>query len=335
MEFPLLRLGLLGFDAQHTAQVVNHVQRAATSASRWEVVPFEDADIWLLNSAHVSMGSNHALHIQNPDTPHSPLTIYPQQTSRPVAFTLPLPAAIDAVLSIDLDDDLACAHGLNQFTKALGSLCAHFALGEQVASRQHGLHQDVYHLHFDGRMVAMVDLARWQVALAPDVKVIELSLASWRHRPGEAKHFPADFEVLSLERLMWVYASRSATGQLPAHFQTQLIYLRRLSVLPPSWLHNDHLVLIGHLSQQACTMASLVQVSRLPLKRLTACLSALYYSGTITTDARQVLRGDKRVNSNYAQLEEDSLEHSLASLHSSQHSIQSVFEKHSSVSAPL
>jgi hypothetical protein len=329
MESPLLRIGLLGFDAALAQQASAQIAKAVVSHSRWEVAPFEDADLWLLNSPQVKLLKDHGLLVRNPDTPLSPLTIYPQQTSRPVAFTEPLPRDIDAVLRIALDDSLACARGLNSFSQTLGHLRAHFALGEQVATRQNGLQPDIYHLHFEARLVAIVDLGRWQVALAPSAQALELTLASWRHRPGETRHFPLDFQVLSLERLMWVYASRTAHNRLPAHFQTQQIHLRRLSVLPQSWLHNDHLNLIGHLSKQPCTMVNLVKLTRLPLKRLSACLSALYYTGTLTTDVRLVLRGDQRVNSQRAELDNDSLEHSIASLQSGQHSGQSVFETHS------
>ncbi len=342
MELPLLRLGLLGFDADQVHQAVEQVSRAATSSSRWEIVPFEDADIWLLYSPQVSLVDNRGLRVDNPDTPQSPLTIYPQQTSRPVAFTQPLPPAIDAVLSIALHDSYACAQALNQFAKALRSLCAHYALGEQIAARQSDVVEGAYHLHFEGRMVAMVDLARWQVALSPDAPPLELGLASWRHRPDEARHYPPGFEVLSLERLMWVYASRTSTNRLPEAFQTVPIHLRRLSVLPQSWLHNDHLSLIAHLSHQPCTMATLARQTRLPLKRLSACLSALYYTGTVTLDPRAIKRGDRRIHTGYGDLPgEDSAQpssdlgplsvppsHLHSHLHSG-HSGQSVFDTHS------
>jgi hypothetical protein len=57
--------------------------------------------------------------------------------------------------------------------------------------------------------------------------------------------------------------------------------------------------LIGRLSQQPCTMAMLAQLTRLPFKRLNACLAALYYTGTVTIDLNQIVRGDKRIHSMY------------------------------------
>ncbi len=327
MELPLLRLGLLGFNQQQTDDATARVQSTtATAESRWEVVSFEDADLWLINSPSVSAGASGGLHINNPEATHLPLTIYPEQSSRPVAFTQPLPARIDAVLSIQLDDAFDCAQGLRSFRHSLMGLCTHFALGEQVASRQSSLEKGIYHLQFEGRPVATVDLSRWLVSLQPLVRPIELSLASWRHRPGEGSHFSPGAEVLSLERLMWVYASRTQTNSLPPGYLTQAIHLRRLSVLPQSWLHDDHMNLIGHLSQQPCSMALLARQTRLPLKRLCACLAALYYSGTITIDPRQVVRGDKRIPSSFAQLPEpETAESGDASLHSG----QSVFDTHS------
>lgn len=326
MELPLLRLGLLGFDQAQTDAAIARLKLAATALSRWEVVSFENADLWLIDSATVSVGDHGGLHINNANGTHLPLTIYPEQSSRPVAFTQPLPPSIDAVLSLDLRDNYECTQGLKSFTNALMGLCTHFALGEQVATRQSSLVMGVYHLHFEGRQVATVDLARWLVSLEPHVKPIELSLASWRHRPGEVSHFSVGAEVLSLERLMWVYASRTQTSSLPQAYLTQPIHLRRRSVLPQSWLHDDHMHLIGHLSQQPCTMAILARQTRLPLKRLGACLSALYYSGTITTDPSQVVRGDKRVPSNAAPSSEaESTDPSGIGLQSG----QSVFETHS------
>jgi hypothetical protein len=326
MELPLLRLGLLGFDQAQTDAANTRVQSATTAVSRWEVVSFEDADLWLINSPSVSLGGHGGLHINNANGTHLPLTIYPEQSSRPVAFTQPLPPNIDAVLSLDLEDTYECSQGLKSFTNSLMGLCTHFALGEQIATRQSSLVMGVYHLQFEGRQVATVDLARWLVSLQPHVKPIELSLASWRHRPGEASHFSVGAEVLSLERLMWVYASRTQTTSLPPGYLTQAIHLRRRSVLPQSWLHDDHMNLIGQLSQQPCTMAMLARQTRLPLKRLGACLSALYYSGTITTDPSQVVRGDKRIPSNASPtLASESTEPSGMSLQSG----QSVFETHS------
>jgi hypothetical protein len=326
MELPLLRLGLLGFNQQQTDDATTRVQSTATAHSRWEVVPFEDADLWLINSPSVGMGASGGLHINNADATHLPLTIYPEQSSRPIAFTEPLPANIDAVLSIQLNDAFDCAQGLKSFCHSLMGLCTHFALGEQVASRQSSLENGVYHLQFEGKQVATVDLSRWLVSLQAHVRPIELSLASWRHRPGEGSHFSPGAEVLSLERLMWVYASRTQTNSLPPGYLTQAIHLRRLSVLPQSWLHDDHMNLIGHLSQQPCTMALLARQTRLPLKRLGACLAALYYSGTITIDPRQVVRGDKRIPSSFAELPEIEITESGGM---SQHSGQSVFDTHS------
>ncbi len=299
MELPLLRLGLLGFSQAQASLATARVLAARASRARWEVVPFEDADIWLIDSPSVTLDDNRGLRVRNPDAPDSPLTIYPHQSSRPVAFTQPLPANIDAVLSVALDDAYDCAHGLGTFSDVLAKLCNHFALGEQLASRQSSLIENTYHLHFEGRLVAMVDVAHWQVSLSPDARALELSLASWRHRPNESQRFPPDFEALSLERLMWVYASRAQTPRLPEAYLGSRIHLRRLSVLPQSWLHADHMNLIGQLSQQPCTMAMLAQLTRLPFKRLSACLAALYYTGTVTTDLRQIVRGDKRIHGNY------------------------------------
>jgi hypothetical protein len=339
MELPLLRIGLLGFSRVDANLATAQILSAAVARSRWEVVPFEDADLWLIHSPSVSMGARtsegHGLHIANPDAPHSPLTIYPHQTSRPVAFTEPLPASIDAVLSIELDNGYQCASRLNDFANALPQVCNHFALGEQIASRQSNLHKGIYHLHFEGKQVAAVDFEGWQVGLLPAARTIDLALASWRHRPGETAHMPQGFEVFALERLMWVYASRSKAPLLPASYQSEPIYLRRLSVLPQSWLHQDHMAIISLLSQQPMYLGTLSQQARLSLERLQACLAALYYSGTITTDTRQILvndlRADQRVNSGFIDLplgdsQPGSLEHASG---------QSVFDTHSfaSVSA--
>lgn len=330
MELPLLRLGLLGF-SQAKADLAAAQVLAATSLrtrmrARWEIVPFEEADIWLIDSQSMSLGDDRGLCIHNPDTPDAPLTIYPHQSSRPVAFTQPLSSNIDAVLSIALDDAYDCAQGLNTFSDALSKLCCHFALGEQVASRQSGLVEHTYHLHFEGRLVGLLDLPHWQVGLSPQASPIELALASWRHRPNESQRFPQGFEVLSLERLMWVFASRTQNPSLPAAYLTSRIHLRRLSVLPQSWLHDDHMNLIGRLSQQPCTMAMLAQHTRLPFKRLSACLAALYYTGTVTTDLRQIVRGDKRIHSMYGELSQ-----AEPSGHSELERVsgQSVFDTHS------
>jgi hypothetical protein len=333
MELPLLRLGLLGFSRAKailaTARVLAAMAGRARVRARWEIVPFEEADIWLIDSPSVSLGDDRGLRILNPDALDAPLTIYPHQSSRPVAFTQPLPSDIDAVLSVALDDAYDCAQGLNTFSDALSKLCCHFALGEQVASRQSGLVEKTYHLHFEGRLVAMVDLAHWQVGLSPEAGPMELALASWRHRPNESQRFPQGFEVLSLERLMWVFASRTQSPSLPAAYLSSRIHLRRLSVLPQGWLHDDHMNLIGRLSQQPCTMAMLARLTHLPYKRLNACLAALYYSGTITTNLRQVVRGDKRIHSMYA--DPDQAEPSSGYSEHERPSVQSVFDTRSFV----
>jgi hypothetical protein len=285
MELPLLRIGLLGFSSADAQLATAQILSATVARSRWEVVPFEDADLWLIHSPSVTMGTRtsegHGLHIANPDAPHSPLTIYPHQTSRPVAFTEPLPASIDAVLSIELDNGYQCASRLNDFANALPQLCNHFALGEQIASRQSNLHKGIYHLHFEGKHVAVVDFEAWQVGLLPAARTIDVALASWRHRPGESAHMPLGFEVFALERLMWVYASRSSAPRLPLSYQSELIFLRRLSVLPQSWLHQDHMTLISLLSQQPMLLGTLSQreqrlyrpgAERFAARQLAACL---------------------------------------------------------------
>jgi hypothetical protein len=306
MELPLLRLGLLGFGRQDAAKVGVLLRDAVVARCRWELASFEDADLWLLNSPHVTPIAAHGLHIFTPDTPQSPLTIYPQQSSRPVAFTEPLPPTIDAMMSIDLNNIYASANALNMFADTLQAVCLQFALGEQVASRQSGLVESIYHLHFETRLVAIIDLKHWQIAFSPQANCLEMSLASWRHRPLERMNPPMGFDVVSLEKLMWVYASRTLTDRLPDSYTTQLIHLRRLSVLPQSWLHQDHMNVIGLLSQQPLTLAVLQQRTGLPMQRLRACLSALYYTGTLTTDPYQVQRGDPRIHSGYAELVSDS-----------------------------
>lgn len=302
MELPVLRIGLLGFERAEAALAAVQITSAAVPSSSWQVVPFEDADLWLINSLRVSLAQQRGLHIANPDAPHSPLTIYPHQTSRPIAFTQPLPSDLDAVLSIDLGNGYQCASGLGEFANALAQLCAHFALGEQVASRQSNLRKGTYHLQFDSRLVAVVDLKSWQVALLPGARALDLALASWRHRPDNLVHMPSGFEVHSLERLMWVFASRTKSPRLPDSYLTELIHLRQLSTLPQSWLHQDHMSLIGLLSQNPHLLGNLSKLARLPLSRLEACLAALYYSGTITTDPRQIIVGDRRVHSGYVDL---------------------------------
>ncbi len=295
MEVPLLRLGLLGFDNHQAQRATVRIASAVSNHARWEVAPFEDADMWLINSPSASTVEQRGLRISQAGDAASALTIYPHQTSRPVAFTQPLPLAIDAVLSIDLEDMYQSVHDLNKFATALPSLCAHFALGEQVASRQSNLEASTYHLSFEGRLIAVVDLASWRISVQPKAKPIELSLASWRHRPNDNAQAPAGFEVLAMERLMWVFASRTHTPRLPEAYQTSIIYLRRLSTLPQSWLHRDHMNLISYLNKQAHTLASLQQVTQLSAERLLACLSALYYSGTITVHPAQVQRNDRHV----------------------------------------
>ncbi len=332
MELPLLRLGLLGFDRASASLATARILAATQPFARWDIVPFEDADLWLIHSPSVSLNDNHGLRIRNADTPDAPLTIYPQQSSRPLAFTQPLPAKVDAPLSVALNDAYDWAQSLNAFNDILNKLCCHFALGEQVASRQSGLVDNTYHLHFEGRLVAMVDLAHWQAGLLPSARPKDLALASWRHRPNEAQTFPQGFEVLSLERLMWVYASRTQNPVLPAAYQTSPIHLRRLSVLPQGWLHDDHMSLIGRLHQQPCTMAMLARLTLLPFKRLNACLAALYYSGTITVDPRQIVQGDKRLRSRHAEPgQPESPEHSSHSVLAvdKRPPSQSVFETHS------
>jgi hypothetical protein len=293
MELPLLRIGLLGFDTPQAQRATVRIASVASNRARWETVSFEDADLWLIHSPSASSAEQRGLRISQDGDAGSALTIYPHQTSRPVAFTLPLPDTIDAVLRIDLDDMYQTARDLDNFAAALPRLCTQFALGEQVATRQANLEASTYHLSFEGKLIAVVDLAHWRASLLPTAKPIELSLASWRHRPHDSAQAPAGFEVIALERLMWVYASRTRAPRLPEAYNTHAIYLRRLSTLPQSWLHRDHMNLISYLNKQPHTMASLQQVTQLSTERLVACLSALYYSGTITVHPTQVQRKDR------------------------------------------
>ena len=131
---------------------------------------------------------------------------------------------------------------------------------------------------------------------------------------------------------MWAYASRTLKAQLPSSYNTELIYLRRLSVLPQSWLHQDHMNLIGLLSRQPMPLAELSRYTLLPVERLAACLAALYYIGTVTTDPRQILHGDKRIRSSFAALAASATADAEGELSASdfdQISSQSVFDTHS------
>jgi hypothetical protein len=113
----------------------------------------------------------------------------------------------------------------------------------------------------------------------------------WSGRPAAACAIPPEFRLTTMAHVMWQYVGRSDENLLPSRYGKGLIYYRRMPQVLPRMIRDSHLVLISELSAMPQSLEQLRTSTGMGQKQASETLAALYFAGSITTDARRAAQG--------------------------------------------
>lgn len=250
------------------------------------------ADAWLIHGAAVEVLGRDALVIRHPHGTGERLTLNRAEVDRPLAFSTPLPDGFVSAEFFDADDEASVRQRLQRFEAWLRPLRTQFALGAQLVERIASYKGGVVHLTHENKLLAVIDMDRWQVGLFIPARPVDITMAEWVRRPALANDIPSSFIRLPLHRVMWTYAVRTLRDVLPARYRDQTVYLRRIPAMPPRWFDDLHLLLMRELMVQPAPLAELVERSGSSAGEVAHHLAALYYAGGVTTDADSARRAE-------------------------------------------
>lgn len=255
-----------------------------------------EADALWVNGEHAQPARHHLVRIPSPRPNEAATLLSVKDIDRPVAFSLPLgngyltPAEVFNPRSAQ-----SIAEVLQSFESRLRPLANQLLVAQQVAARRYELSSPVYHLCRAGTVVAVVDILG-SVGIDPGAMPADLAGAVWQGRPAAAGVSPPHFIQLPLPVLMWQYVMRCDEDLLPDKYRKGMIFYRRAPYVPRRLLKDVHLALLAELSPGPQTFAQLQQEIGLGDRALAQALGALYYAGSITTDASRAATLHTRVH---------------------------------------
>ncbi|MDP2262431.1 MAG: hypothetical protein Q8K24_04645 [Hydrogenophaga sp.] len=295
MEQPVLRLGLLGFSASLSERLMGWAADAQPGWPQWRSGDPHVADAWMIHGGSVEVLGRDALVIRHPAGTGERLTLNRAEVDRPLAFATPLPEGFASAEFFDADDEASVRQRLQRFEAWLRPLRTQFALGAQLVERVPAYRGGVVHLTHDNKLLAVIDMDRWQVGLHIPARPVDIEMAEWVRRPSLAADIPASFVRLPLHRVMWTYAVRTVRDVLPARYRELTVYLRRVPAMPARWFDDVHLLIMRELMVSPGTLDELVHRTGLPQDEVAHRLAALYFGGGVTTDPDSARRAEPHV----------------------------------------
>ena len=290
MEHPVLRLGLIGFNAAEITRLAKWLSRTNGGWPVWNIVPHEKADGWWIACRSISAFDNNGLTVQTGQSAQPWLKLNPMEMDRPMAFAGRPPTGLLVTESVDPELESSVRQQLQHFEAWLRPLRGQFALGADLVQREAELKPGIYQVTLQGRLLAVIDLFKWKVGILPTARPVDFDQAIWDHRPPAAGSIPEKFVQMSVSQLMWIYASRTQRDVLPQRYRRQVVHFRRLPRLPVNWMHDEHLLLLREISTRAGTLDDLAQRTGVSVFLLARHLAALYFAGAVTTNSRSAGR---------------------------------------------
>lgn len=309
VEQPVLRLGLLGFAEPVGLRLQAWAAQEQPGWPEWRVSDPHLADAWMISGESVEVLGRDAVVIRHPHGSGERLTLNRAEVDRPLAFATPLPEGFASAEFFEAGDEKSVRQRLQRFEAWLRPLRSQFALGAQLVERLSQYKGGVVHVMHESRMLAVIDLDRWQTGLYIPARPVDLAMAEWVRRPTLAHDIPSSFIRLPLHRVMWTYAVRTRRDILPTRYRQQTIYLRRVAHLPARWFDELHLQIMRELMAQPCRLDELLDRTGAPADELAHHLAALYYAGGVTTDADSARRAESNTRRAMVALQFDQADH--------------------------
>jgi hypothetical protein len=267
-------------------KAVRMLEQASPVHVAWYVGSFSDADAWWVLGPRCSLVAEGLLRVAPGAPTARALQINLSEVDRPMAFTAPVPSPQFArAYSFDLSKADDVRGVVANFTKWLQPQVAQFGLASCLVDHYGSLGPGVFDVMLDGRLIAVVDM-RGTIGVLPSAGATEFADAMWRRR-DDSGHMPQEFVRTSVSQLMWQYALRTRRELLPMHYRTGPLYFRRPPRLPQALLKDSHLLLLRELAMAPGTFQDLEQRTGLVGTQLARPLAALYYVGSITSNAKR------------------------------------------------
>jgi hypothetical protein len=290
-EQPVLWLGLAGFAAPLRSRLAKLVTAAAPGRPVWQLSEFNDADAWWLDGPQSRLTADGSVVVAPArDQSDAEVVMELESVDRPVAFSTPLSSRLGAdfrpLCKFDPFSDASVAGALQQFEQWLSPVRVKFALGGQIYRRGGDLRSGVYQLLQGSKLLAVIDLKGWRIAVLPSARASEFEGVRWEPRPPLATT-PFEFERLSLTQIMWSFAQRTRQDILPARYRTQPIHFRRSPRVPARALKDSQLLLLRELSREPAVFDALRERTAAPEAQLARDLASLYFAGSITCSAHR------------------------------------------------
>lgn len=286
IETPIFRLGLAGFPAEQLEALGPALSGAANGSTAWELGGLDGADAWWINGARVQPMSEDRIRIAPGNPSSRSLQLHLPDVARPVAFSLPLacPEFLPAY-TFDPSSRADMRTVLEKFDAWLAPVAAQFFLASHILEHAAALGSGVFELNLNGSVLGVVDM-HGDTGVSPAAGPVDFEDAVWQRRAGPAQ-IPEGFVRASLAQLMWQYAVRTRRDVLPRHYRTGALYFRRTPRLPQRLLTDTHLLLMRELAAAPATFDALQRRCSLDAGVLAQALAALYFVGTITSNAKR------------------------------------------------
>jgi hypothetical protein len=292
IELPVLRLGLAGFSAEQQERIGALLANGSPGELVWELDRFADADAWWINGSRTQLLPSATIRVAPAVPTGRSLQMHMPDIDRPVAFSLPLAnPELDPTYTFDAESLDSVVSVLGEFERWLAPLTAQFSLASHIVEHQSALGSGVFDVSLFGRLLAVVDM-HGEVGVLPGVKPGDFEDAEWRRR-APSFGIPEDFVRASLSQLMWQYAVRTQRDLLPRHYRTGLLYFRRPPRLSHRAMQDSHLLLMRELAVAPASFEQLkIRTGMHPLA-LARDLAALYFVGSITSNAKRAAPGQR------------------------------------------
>ncbi|GAC1600163.1 MAG: hypothetical protein NVS3B2_02120 [Ramlibacter sp.] len=288
VELPVLQLGLIGFSAAQQALFETALAVLRTRLP-WRIAALARADAICVNGSRARALADGSLEVLASLAGVPPTRIDPNDSSRPVSFSLPLAPGVVAGSSFDMASPASTRAMLEKFEGWLRPTSVQFCLASRIVQSRLDVGANVYHVTVDGRLVAVVS-RRSGVGVLPIADPFHLEKAEWARRPGLANEIPGHFVQAGLSQVLWQYAMRTQRNLLPTYFRSGPIYWCRPPQLPQRLFSDSHLMIVRELAHAPISFADLAKRTALPEDVLSRDLAGLRIVGAVTHDRKQAQR---------------------------------------------